>query len=130
MIHCLGCESNNKELVYKNVFCSDCYYDRLINELDLYGIPIYILVSDTKIQVIIDDPNDLLGRVKQKISKKLMLQYSTPVSDLAKCCCGHLIKCEQSILVQVNGNNHAFCDLDCYENFRGKLYVKGNFSSR
>lgn len=75
MEYCIGCNTYS-ELIYKNVFCSDCNLDRLINESSIFGIPIYVLVIDSEIKVIIDDPGDLLGRVKPKIVKKIINQYS------------------------------------------------------
>lgn len=107
--------------MYKNKFCSECYLDRLIHESEIYEIPFFVLVSDLNIQVIIDDPKDLLGRAKSKITKRLKLQYSTPISNNVRCSCGNVVKCEHSILVYANGENHAFCNLDCYENFRGNF---------
>lgn|GEM_PF-2864711 len=126
---CLSC-NNHVDLKYNNLFCSNCYLDRLIDEFSICGIPIYVLVSNTSIKVVIDDPHDLLGRVKTKIVRKILAEYKKEVTNLVTCRCGRLLKSEQSILVQANGRPHAFCDLDCYENLGGTLYVKRNFNSR
>lgn len=129
MKRCLSC-NNSVELKYNNPFCSNCYLDRLIDEFSIYGIPIYVLVSNTSIKVVIDDPYDLLGRVKPKIVRKILAEYKKEATNVVRCTCGRILKCEQSILVQANGKPHAFCDLDCYETLGGTLYVKRNFNSR
>lgn len=126
---CRSC-NNNVVLQYKNSFCSNCYLDRLINEYSICGIPVYVLVSNSTIKVIIDDPSDLLGRVKSKIVKNILSEYKSGATNLVSCACGRLLKCEQSILVQANGKTYAFCDLGCYETLGGTKYVKSNFNSR
>lgn len=105
---CISCNKKHIKNDYKNVLCSDCYLDRLIAETDLYGIPIYILGHGSKFQVVFDDSNNLLGRVKFKLAKRIMAQHAPQVSNFVSSSCGQLIECEQSILVQANGENHAF----------------------
>lgn len=117
---CINCKKTFSKTDMENqFFCKDCCADKMIKTNTIYGVSFYLFADGSELKIFVDDPSDRLGRVKFTICRQIINYFQRPIQGIVTCNCGGKIKLDQSILVHADGFPVAFCDMDCYEKWKG-----------